>query len=176
MIGEAVLTNVSVSVADYDSAVLDAARGVLEGYTGDYYFFQYNIENWVLVMYDGDSVVSPFGLVASDCNIVQFRKTVVDTPYSVSHNFHGTLVGTEEQILNGSFYTTEHQITTSYKITSYHRDNVSISNSDGYLVYGSAPNLPHLIEGVQNYAFAGFALCLCVLSFKLIDRIFRRVY
>lgn len=172
---QAVLTGVQVSVADYDSAVLDAARGALEGYTDDYYFFQYNVDTWVLVMYD-DGIVSPFGISATDATVIQIGRNVVDIPYSVSHNVHGTLVGTEEQIFNGSYYTTEHTYTTSYFIDSYTAASVVVQNPDGYLVYGSAPNMPHLIEGVQNYEYAQTFLLVGICLFVLFDRIFRRVY
>lgn len=44
------------------------------------------------------------------------------------------------------------------------------------VVYSSLDGFPHLIEGVQNYAVAAFVLAFAVLAFKLIDRIFRRIY
>lgn len=176
MTGQIVSTTIDVSVADYDVCCLDAARGILEGYTGDYYFFQYNTDTWVLLLYDEGITISTYGLDASDVTVYNIGKTTVDIPYTTSNNINGALIGTEEQVFHGSYSTTEHRITTNYFISSYHRDSVSIRNSSGYLVYGSAPDLPHLIEGVQNYAFTGIFICICIVAFKLFDRIFRRVY
>ena len=48
-------------------------------------------------------------------------------------------------------------------------------DSDDFL-YASFDGYPHLIEGVQNYAFVAALVCFGVLVFKLVDRIFRRVY
>lgn len=44
------------------------------------------------------------------------------------------------------------------------------------ILYSSLDGYPHLIEGVQNYAVAAFVIAFAVLAFKLVDRIFRRVY
>ena len=44
------------------------------------------------------------------------------------------------------------------------------------VLYSSLDGYPRLIEGVQNYAVAAFVLAFAVLAFKLVDRIFRRVY
>lgn len=173
----AVLTSVDVAVANYDTAVLDAARGVLEGYTGEYYFFQYNIDMWVLVLYDsGISSHNPYGLFTTDCEVVQIGRTVIDTPYTVSHDVSGSIISENPGRFQGSYSTTEHMYTTSYFITSYHADFVNITNTNGYLVYGSADPLPHLIEGVQNYAYMQTFLLVGVILFVLADRIFRRVY
>lgn len=169
-------TAINVSVANYDAVCLDAARGILEGYTGDYYFFQYNSDTWCLLLYDDSVMVGTYGLDATDCTVYNIGKTSTDIPYTVSNSMNGTLAGTEQQIFTGAYYTTLHNTTTNYYITSYHKDSVSIRNSSGYLVYGSNENLPHLIEGVQNYAFTGVFICLCIVCFKLFDRIFRRVY
>lgn len=176
MTGQIVHTAIDISVANYDSVCLDAARGLLEGYTGYYYFFQYNVDTWVLLTFEDGFAVGDFGLDASNVTVYNIGKNSSDSSYIQSHDIDGILVGTEEQYFTGSYETTEHQITTNYFITSYHRDSVSVRNPSGYLVYGSMDNLPHLIEGVQSYAFTGVFLCICIVAFKLFDRIFRRVY
>lgn len=178
MTDTAVLTSVRVSVADYDSGVLDAARGVLEGYTDDYYFFQYDDDTWFLLLYDrtDSDIDGSFMVSLSNCTVVQIDRRVVDVPYSVSHSISGTIISELPGRFEGSYVTTEHRVTTNYFISIGTANSVSVANPDGYLVYGSAPNMPHLIEGVQNYAYMQTLLTVGVILFVLADRIFRRVY
>ena len=168
-------TNVNVSVATYEPYVMDAARAALEGYDGQYYFFQYNIDCWALIMYD-EGVYSNYGLTASDCQIVQIDRLRSSSSVPVVSNLNGTLIGTEEQALTARLTSYETVTTESYYIQTYHVNSVSVSNPSGMLVYSSMPNCPKLIEGVQNYAYAQTLLLCGIILFKLFDRIFRRVY
>ena len=168
------LTSVTVSKAVYDTAVFDIARAYLEGYSGDYYFFQYALNDYVL-LYDLDEpVISDNGLTCSGCQVVEITKgtglPLVSDDYSIS----GTLVGTEEQVLSAHAIKSEYtEIYRTY--TAYYSNPVSVVRNN-YLCYSSYDNYPHLIEGVQNYAFIGLVACVAVAVFKLGDRLFRRIY
>ena len=169
------LTSVSVSKGVYDQAVLDIARSYLEGYSGDYYFFQYALNDYVLLYdFEGSYVISDSGLTCSGCQVVEITKgsglPIIQDDYTLS----GSLVGTEEQLFSG------HAVKSTYTdmirtYTAYYPNSVSVTRNN-YLCYSSFDNYPHLIEGVQNYAFIGLVAAVAVAVFKLVDRLFRRIY
>ena len=182
------LVNVTVAHDVVDSAVIDAARGVLQGYTGAYYLFAYDTDDYCLVLSDDATFVNVggfYGVDMADCQVIQFRR--VDTPVSHSQQlpYSGSINGTVTGIESGGLlhasesgnitnqYTT---ITSEYFMMTYQRSSVKVSNPSGYLCYGSADNLPKLVEGVQNYAFLAVCLAVAVIAFRLADRLFRRVY
>lgn len=55
---------------------------------------------------------------------------------------------------------------------------VSLDDLDNLssVIYSSLDGYPHLIEGGQNYAYAGFLVCGAVIAFSLADRLFRRLH
>ena len=173
-----IVSSVTVVQSSYDACVLDAAKGILEGYTEAYYFFQYNADTWVLIMFDNNhGVPTSTGLLASDCTVVHIGKDTTTNTTTLQYPYSGTLYSDPPGHISGSYNLPYVQTVTHYFITdSYHLDTVAIQNPQGFLVYGSGQNMPKLIEGVQNYAFTGVFICLCIVAFKLFDRIFRRVY
>ena len=177
-------TSVSVSSAVYNSDVLELASAFLEGCYDDYYFFQYSATEYVLLV--GDIQFSGLGCTASTVRVYDFVCNPVSSAQTVTIPFSGSQSGQYGGSdgaggFSGSVSgnsTIQIQTDTRYNITYAYTasaENVTISNSS-YLVYGSADNLPHLIEGVQNYAFAAFLFAFAVICFKLADRMFRRVY
>lgn len=183
MTDTAVLTSVSVSSGFYTEDVLDIAKGFTEGCYQDYYFFQYNSTDFCLLI--GDLDISDTGVSAAECQCYQVRRspvtvqTTVNIPFSGSQNgqyggsdgvggYNGSVTGNSTYNRSVTSY--------NYYFDSYTAYNVSVQNPNDYLVYSSAENYPHLIEGVQMYAFAGFGLAIGVIAFGLIDRLFRRVY
>lgn len=183
MTDTAVLTSVSVSSGFYTDDVIDIAKSFVEGCYTDYYFFQYNTTDFCLLV--GDLDISDSGVTAAECTCYQIRRSpvVVQTPVSIpfSGSENGQYGGSDGvggyngSITGNSTYT---RSVTSYNYfyDAYTAYNVSVSNAGDFLVYSSADNFPHLIEGVQNYAFTAFALAIGVIAFKLSDRLFRRVY
>lgn len=185
-VGTLVGINVQSDVAD--SYVIDAARGYLGGYTGAYYLFAVDSSNYCLVLADSAQFVqvgNSYYTEMSDCQVIQFTR--VDTsvnhtsniPYSGSVN--GTVTGIESGGIlhassSGSSTYTYTTTDTKYYCIHYQRASVKVSNPDGYLTYGSADYLPHLVEGVENYAFLAVCCFCAVCAFKLADRLFRRVY
>lgn len=170
------LYSVSVSTYIHDDTVVSIAKSALEGYTGDYYFFQQDSDTYLLLYdFEGDWTMSNFGLsVADGCMVCQIdvgSGMYSDTVDSIS----GNLVGTETQVFSGSY--THREFSHPIKCESYaYSGAVNVSNVQTYAVYGSGEHLPHLIEGGQNYAYAAFMLAVGVIAFKLTDRLFRRIY
>ena len=168
-------TTVNVSVANYEPYVMDVAKSALEGYSGEYFFCQYNVDCWVLIKFE-IGTFSNYGISATDCDIVQIDRVRSSSQVPVYSSIDGTLVGTEEQLFHARITSYDTVNTESYYVQSYHVNSVSFSNSSGYLVYGSADNMPKLIEGVQNYAFLQTSLLCGIILFKLFDRLLHRVY
>lgn len=183
MTDTAVLTSVSVTSGFYTDDVLDIARGFTEGCYKDYYFFQYNTTDFCLLI--GDLDISDSGVSASECQCYQIRRTPVTVQIPVTIPFSGSQngqYGGSDGVggYNGSVTgnSTYNRPVTSYNYLydSYTAYDVSVSNDSDYLVYSSAENYPHLVEGVEMYAFAAFGLAIGVIAFSLVDRLFRRVY
>lgn len=170
-VGTAIAT--SVKVGCYDEIVLDVARSCLEGYTGDYFFFQYSDSVYLLVLPSDDWTYVTTGFFAAD-NSTVIQIECITSSYTKSNTITGTLIGTEVERFTGSYYT-DHE-TKAYYCTSFTASHIEVTNDSQFLTYGSADNLPHLIEGVQNYAYLQTVLIIGVIVFNLFDRIFKRVY
>ena len=172
-----VLTSVSVSSAAYDSMLLDAVKGSLEGVYDDYVFFQYDSTHFVLLISDDISYV-PSQFTVKAPLVMTFEKVVSRIPYNVSIPASGSLGGSMGGgYWQGSSTLTEYSETVQYFCSSVSYDSdITVNNPSDYMLFSSFQGFPHLIEGVQNYAFAAFLVCAAVLAFRLADRIFRRVY
>ena len=177
-------TAVDVTASVYDLLLLDSVRGCLEGETSDYFFCQLNSEYYALIISDNCNYDNGW-FTAETATVIQFQKFTRDLSYNTSAPISGTNSGQFAGFenagqYNGSFtgsiqqrvYNTE----TYYKMHSYQAENIIVRNPDEYMVYGSFEGLPHLIEGVQNYAYLQIFLIVGIVLFKLCDRIFRRVY
>ena len=168
------LTSVQVQTMHKDEAVMGIARDYLQGYYGDYYFFQYAIGDYVL-LYDFDNPdISDEGLTADGCQVVEI-KVASGLPIIVDeYEINLIDVGTDAAIYRGN--ARQSHYTDSYKsYTAYYPNSISVSRNNN-VCYSSAENYPHLIEGVQNYAYAAFVLAVGIIIFRLADRLFRRIY
>lgn len=177
------VTSATVSKSSYTSDCLSIASAYLEGETDSYYLFQYDDDVYVLLIGDLDYIQG--SVTSSECTAVVIWREVSESrdvvEMDVNGSFDGSFSGFQERgITHGSTSGTLDFVnidtTVAYFTAVSTVTDVSVSNPDFRLVYSSFPNSPHLIEGVQNYAFAGFILCFAVFAFKLADRLFRRIY
>ena len=177
-------TSVSVTSAVYSQDVLACAQSILAGRYEDYYFFQYSSNDYVLLV--GDISFVGLGCVTDGVEVFEFVTSPVSSTQSIQIPFSGSQSGQYGGSdgaggFSGSVSgnsTIQIQTDTRYNVTYAYTANinhVTVTNS-GYLVYGSNPNLPHLVQGVDFYAFSLVFIALGVVCFKLFDRIFRRVY
>lgn len=166
----------------------EIAHDLLQGVHQDYLFF-YNGSGQIDVTTYYQQYVLLIGDFTSYSNLGTFAMENVQVfqIYSIRESFHpftnfsfnGTEIDLDSSPVS-SFSGSGTSSHTDYRYRSqyftYHRDNVSVTASSGIVLYSSLDNFPHLIEGVQNYAFAAFCLAFAVVIFKLGDRLFRRVY
>lgn len=180
-----VIDSVPVVNGAYEVAK-NLAREYLEGCTEDYLFF-YNgrgvlspTQSFVqFILIRSDDISKGVNYVATDCMITQIYVVSNTVSSSSSFTFSGSSVDIGSDPV-GSFsgsgsisnYDVEYQ-TAGF---SYHRDTVEVESIVDNVIYSSLDNHPHLIEGVQNYAYCAFCVAFAVIMFKLADRLFRRVY
>lgn len=175
---------VSVSSSVADAQAIDFAKDYLQGYSGEYVFFQSG----------GGELYTPYYLVCADTVEYDAETGVVTayegcTVYCIgavrelvipnTESFTGTVVGTEEEAFRGTYqrqsYTVTEYVTGSFFVESITVDTQVLETGARFVVYGSAEGLPHLIDGQQNYLYLISALVVGSFAFVLIDRIFRRV-
>ena len=172
-----VLSSVSITKATYPEQCVTIAKDFLQGYYEDYYFFQYDVDTWVLLYdFDGDYSISPagFSLTSGSCSVFEIDRAIGGTSSKTGH-ITGALVGDDTQVFTNCDISLSEPEYSYYTYVISYSGNISVSSS-GRLAYGSVDSLPHLIEGVENYAFAAFAFALGVVAFRLCDRLFRRIY
>lgn len=175
-----VITNHHVNISSYDTFAVDWARDLVKGHATSYYFFRYDEDEYILIFSDDMVTENGFDCSASDCTcLVLFR----EDSNIIDHNSIGltgtiTEIGTPPKVddvtLSGDV--SESVIESQWKEYIVFADGVHVYNSE-YLVYGSeCEYMPKLVEGVSYYAFAGLALAVGVIAFRLLDFIFKRVY
>ena len=175
-----VLQNKHVDTFVYDQEAIDIARDCVKGSLEHYYFFQFDSDEYVLIMADDiQTIDNSFHFSAFDCTVYVFYKEVTTVNNKNNIKLDGTIgsIGTntsvEDVLLAG---TVDNKIdTVTWQIHTFPSETAHIYNTD-YLAYGDYGNLPRLVEGVSYYAYAAFALCLGIIGFRLLDRIFRRIY
>ena len=173
------LTNVSTYSGFDDYAVIDLFKDILEGETRDYFAFQYDSDSYILAICNDDSLLSPISCASEGCTVYQIDVIPHSSSQSRSLPFsgNGELLGQNGGViyLTGNTSYTDTTTYNSYDLITFTSD-VSVSNSGSHLIFGSADSMPHLVEGVENYAFSAFILAFGVIAFNLFDRIFKRVY
>lgn len=175
-----VITNHHIDIAVYDSFAVEWARDIVKGHTTPYYFFRFDDDEYILIFADDMVTENGFDCSAHDCTcLVLFREDTTITDHNTI-GLTGTIteIGTPPKVddvsLTGDI--SESDIQSQWKQYIVLADGIHVYNSE-YLVYGSeCEYMPKLVEGVTYYAWSAFALCFGIIGFKLIDRIFRRIY
>ena len=140
----------------YRADVVQIMKDRLEGYRGDYYFFQVDNDTYLLLTDFEDLVISGDTVTASSCNVFQVDVTIGNS-YSVSQ-FSGSLSSTD--YLFGF---------------EYSWFGVSVQNDLDVLCYSSFGSNPRLRSGGDQYAFSQIFLLVVICVYVLVDSVFRRV-
>lgn len=163
----------------FDETVFSMARDTVKGHLDDYYFFQYDEDEYVLIFSD-DMQVDDNGMSCGLCHVVVYQRLDIPITESDSISLTGdiTEVGATPSVdtvsLTGSVSSSgyEHK----YKTFEFGMPSIHVYQQ-GYCYYSSVGEYaPKLVEGVSYYAFAAFVLAAGIIGFNLIDRIFKRVY
>lgn len=173
-------TVVSVGVGSYDSDCIQIAKDILQGCYRDYYFFQYDDDDYCVLVAD-KLEFSSGGCSGEDVTVYQFTKIAESesVPYSIQIPFNGQYAGVDGAGgVNGSsiYNYVEAVENVSFKYLEPYTVNSATVINSGYLVYGSGDSLPHLVEGVEIYAFTFISLAIAVITYNIGNRIFRRFY
>lgn len=189
-IGSYVNVGVRPEISDVTTIATDIAKSYLEGCYDDYIFFyngsqeELNSSYHEFLLILGDLTHTP-GVYPpyyqfDDCTVYQFF--VVDSVISssVRSEFSGRTLDTDALpvgVFSGTFTTPDsiHSYTTFAEL-AYNLDSVQIHNSGGQMFYSSYKHDPHLVEGVQNYAFTLCVFLFVAAVFFLGNSIFKRVY
>ena len=173
------LTNVSTYSGFDDYAVIDLFKDILEGETREYFAFQYDSDSYILAICNDDALLSPISCASEGCTVYQID--VIPHTNTQNRNIpfsgNGELLGQNGGVihLNGNSTYTDTTTYYSYDLITFTSD-VSVSNSGSHLIFGSVESMPHLIEGVENYAFTAFAVFIGFIVFSICSCIFKRVY
>ena len=185
-------TVVNVGAAVMDTVPVGIARDFLQGYSGDYVFFQYSqagalsADEYILITGTDLSFDDETGYIVTGDSFTVFDITALSSINSISHNdsFSGSVIGVEggavAENFSGSITRNDSELVQQWLTQVYTVDHaVSIVN-DGvsgadYLVYSSLENHPHLIQGVENYAFLQTVLFLAGICFAVVHGIFKHV-
>lgn len=173
-------TSVAVRSGQMTVDVVQLARDALEAFTGDYFFFQYTDTEYVLLMSDNmtysDGTLTAEGF---DAIIFVYDEQVNTQSWTSSGSQSGSAWGNQGGMqYNGSYSGSVYVPVadrTYYQWLYSSEDTLTVTNTNHYLTYGSAENLPHLRKGIENYAWMQTALFIGFCIFCLADRIFRRV-
>lgn len=173
-------TSVSVYSGHITSDIVQLARDAVTGSTGDYFLFQYTDTEYVLLMSDNmEYEDGTLTMDSFDCIDFVYDEQTNTLSYSESGNTSGNAWGNfggaqYSGSYNGSVYVPVADRT--YYQWFYSSDQpLTVSNTGHYVTYGSFEGLPHLREGIENYAWSQIALVVGICVFCLADRIFRRV-
>lgn len=174
-----IYTVVGSGVTDFQA--VDIARSLLAGYSGNYFFFQYSDDEYVLALCDNISFVNgKYVLPAADWYAItadySTSTVAVQESGSASGGYGGyNSGGTYSGSYSGSF-SLQAADPPVYHLFYYHdEDGVEVGNPNNYLVYSSMEGMPHLIEGGTYYAYAQTAILCVICLFVLCSRIFKHV-
>lgn len=175
-----VITNHHIDTAVYESYAVEWARDIIKDHNQDYFFFRYDDDEYILIFADDLISENGFDCSAHDCTcLVLYREDSTITEHdSIGLNGTITEIGTPPKVDDVSLTGDISRSSTDYQWKEYIviADGVHVYNSE-YVVYGSqCAYMPKLAEGVSYYAFAAFSLAFAVIGFRLIDRIFKRIY
>ena len=159
----------------------------MQGCYDEYIFFQadaYSSDNSTFVLLMGDIEEDNGSFILHDVREVYFKfhTSVIryDSAGSGNMNFPVLVDGNSTPASMQKSFTFSYDNSDLSSVLSLYygdiNDDTSFSHDSTDLIYSSFAGYPHLIEGVQNYAFVAALVCFGVLVFKLVDRIFRRVY
>lgn len=159
------------------SEVVQIARDCVVGFSGDYFLFQYDSDEYVLIL--TDLLESAEG--AFNCEGFQFYDIqYVENVQTVSHDISGNLVGFEEgasaQHFSGDYEVSE-ALPSYFRLYHDEYDDVSlhVSTADHAIIYASLSGYASLHDSSSYFGSATVMLLSGFAVFYLIHSIFNKV-
>lgn len=185
-------TAVTVGAAVMDAVPVQIARDFLQGYSGDYVFFQYSqagvltADEYILITGTDLSIDDETGYMITGESFTVFDITALSDVRALTHSdsFSGSVVGVEggavAENFSGSYTRNDSETVKQWLTQVYFVDhsvsivNPGVSGAD-YLIYSSLENCPKLISGVENYAFLQTIILLAAVCFGVVHCVFKHV-
>lgn len=180
--------SVSLSAGSFPVEAVQLARDLVAGYSGDYLFFQYDEDEFTLILSDSIQTVDVLGNVGYHCDAFEAYSIHVtehvQTAYrSNTGSLSGSIVGVEGGVaveeFSGSFsgsYEVQEVSPSTYAL--YHdsfEHELDVSNSAHAVIYSSFDGTPSLVDGAQKYGFMVSALMCGCIVFYFINSLLKRV-
>lgn len=174
-----VLQNKHVDTFEYDETVVQFARDCVKGSLKEYYFFQYDEDEYVLIQSDDCQYINNFHFSSFQSHVTVFYKeeSTFTTRDDISLNGTISQIGAtpnvSDVILTGTV--SDSDIITTWKVYTFEAESTHIYDDANYMTYSSFGELPKLCESGDYYAYTGILLAACCIVFGIVDRIFSRV-
>lgn len=161
------------TIDDLYQYALSLARDFVKGYYGDYYFFQFDTDEYCLILSNDISFVS------TDASIFDATVYVFQCSPVMGSSSRELALTASDPVTTTAIYDITGSITLpvyDWSFISFDLEACHIYNGE-YIYYSSVgQHAPRLCEGVVYYAFLLCALVIGVTGWVIVDRIFRRVY
>lgn len=180
--------SVSLSAGSFSAEAVQLARDLVAGYSGDYLFFQYDEDEYTLILSDSFQIVDVLGNIGYHCDEFEvYDIHVTEHTEIVSRSqtgtLTGTLVGVEAGVavedFTGSYNGTYQVKDVSPSIYALYHDSfeygLDISNSAHAVIYSSFDGTPSLVDGSQKYGFMISALIVGCIVFYFINSLMKLV-
>jgi len=157
--------------------VVQIAKDCVAGYSGEYFLFQYDLDEYVLVLSDALTV----GASAFDCDgfsvyVIQY----VQNSATVQNDISGNLVGFEEgaaaEHFSGSYEVTEAR-SSFYRLfyDEFEEKELHVSTAEHAIIYASVKGYASLHDASAHYDFATVLLLSGMIVFYFMNSIFKKV-
>lgn len=157
--------------------VLQIARDCVSGYSGDYFLFQYDADEYVLVLSDSlEQAESAFNCESFSAYDIQYVENTVTVQRSISGNLVGFEDGAAAEHFSGSFDAVE-QRPSFYRLfyDTFEDTELHVSTADHAILYASVNGYASLHDASSHYGFATVVILSGMVMFYLINSIFRKV-
>lgn len=159
------------------SEVVQIARDCAAGYASDYFLFQYDADEWVLVLTDALTV----GESSFDCEgFSAYDIQYVDRSHIVTRDISGNLIGVEAgaaaEHFSGDYEVSEARPAFCRLFyETFEENELHVSTSEHAILYASVKGYASLYDSSSYYSFATVILLSGICMFYLINSIFKKV-
>lgn len=159
------------------SEVVQIARDCVAGYAGDYFLFQFDADEWVIILSDALTVgASSFDCEGFDAYVIQYVQNTVTVQNDISGNLVGFEEGAAAEHFSGSYEVTE-SCPSFYRLfyDEFEEKELHVSTAEHAIIYASVKGYASLHDASAHYDFASVLLLSGMIVFYFINSIFGKV-